>query len=47
VDPPQVAEWAGNGVGVLLRVYAKCIIGRDQLNRRLIEETLHHDDDDL
>jgi integrase len=46
VDPPQVAEWAGNSVGVLLRVYAKCIVGRDKLNRRLIEEALRDDDDD-
>jgi integrase len=47
VDPPQVAEWAGNSVDVLLRVYAKCIVGRDKLNRRLIEEALRDDDHDL
>jgi len=45
VDPPQVAEWAGNSVDVLLRVYAKCIVGRDKLNRRLIEDALRDDDD--
>ena len=27
VAPPQVAEWAGHSVDVLLRVYAKCISG--------------------
>lgn len=27
VPAPQVAEWAGHSVGVLLRVYAKCITG--------------------
>ena len=47
VDPPQVAEWAGNSVDVLLRVYAKCIVGRDKLNRRLIEEVLRDDDHNL
>ncbi len=41
-----MAEWAGNSVDVLLRVYAKCIVGRDKLNRRLIEEALRDDDDD-
>jgi integrase len=40
VDPTQVAEWAGNSVAVLLRVYAKCIAGRDQIARRRIEEAL-------
>ncbi|WP_067489070.1 tyrosine-type recombinase/integrase [Actinomadura hibisca] len=27
VHPPQVAEWAGNSVKVLLAVYAKCLAG--------------------
>ncbi len=44
VDPTQVAEWAGNSVEVLLRVYAKCVTGRDELNRRRIEEALRDDD---
>jgi integrase len=29
VPPTQVAEWAGHSVHVLLRVYAKCIVGQD------------------
>jgi integrase len=45
VDPTQVAEWAGNSVDVLLRVYAKCIHGRDELNRQRIEEALRDDDE--
>ncbi len=45
VDPTQVAEWAGNSVEVLLRVYAKCIHGRDQINRKLIEDALRDDRD--
>jgi integrase len=45
VDPTQVAEWAGNSVDVLLRVYAKCIHGRDQLNRQRIEDALRDDDE--
>jgi integrase len=43
VDPTQVAEWAGNTVEVLMRVYAKCIHGRDELNRRRIEDALRYD----
>lgn len=39
-DPAQVAEWAGHSVGVLLRVYAKCIAGRqDEAKRRVLEAT--------
>jgi integrase len=45
VDPTQVAEWAGHSVAVLLRVYAKCISGREELNRRRIEEALRDDAD--
>ena len=44
VDPTQVAAWAGNSVAVLLRVYAKCIAGRDQIARQRIEEMLGDDD---
>ncbi len=45
VEPTQVAEWAGNSVQVLLRVYAKCIAGRDEINRRRIEEAFRDDSD--
>ncbi|GGO67126.1 hypothetical protein GCM10012289_22810 [Nonomuraea cavernae] len=31
VPAPQVAEWAGQSVDVLLRIYAKCIVGQDQV----------------
>lgn len=37
VHAPQVAEWAGHGVDVLLRIYAKCINGQHEIakhNRR-------------
>ena len=44
VDPTQVAEWAGNSVEVLLRVYAKCIHGREQINRKLIEDALRDEE---
>ena len=40
VAPAQVAEWAGHSVAVLLRVYAKCIDGQDQIAKRRIEEAL-------
>ncbi|WP_219504648.1 tyrosine-type recombinase/integrase [Nonomuraea ceibae] len=40
VPAPQVAEWAGHSVNVLLRVYAKCIVGQDDFARKLISEAL-------
>ena len=39
-DPAQVADWAGHSVDVLLRVYAKCIAGKqDAAKRRILEAT--------
>jgi integrase len=38
VPAPQVAEWAGHSVDVLLRVYAKCISGQQAEAKRRIEE---------
>lgn len=35
-DPAQVAEWAGHTVDVLLRVYARCIAGRQEAAKRRI-----------
>ena len=40
VDPALVAEWAGHSVHVLLRVYAKCVSGRDALARDLVTRHL-------
>jgi integrase len=40
VTPAQVAEWAGHSVAVLLRIYARCIDGQDQLNKRRIQDIL-------
>ncbi|MFF4623861.1 tyrosine-type recombinase/integrase [Nonomuraea jabiensis] len=40
VNPPQVAEWAGHSVEVLLRVYAKCISGGQVEAMRRIEAAL-------
>jgi integrase len=37
VPAPQVAEWAGHSVDVLLRVYAKCISGQQEDAKRRIE----------
>jgi integrase len=34
VAPPQVAEWAGHSVDVLLQVYAKCIDGQQAEAKR-------------
>ncbi len=38
VAAAQVAEWAGNSVPVLLRVYAKCLTDSEQTALRRIEE---------
>ncbi len=40
VAPAQVAEWAGHSVEVLLRVYAKCLDGQQELARRRITAAL-------
>jgi integrase len=45
VPPAQVAEWAGHSVAVLLRVYAKCIDGQDQIAKRRIEDALRESED--
>jgi integrase len=46
VPPAQVAEWAGHSVAVLLKVYAKCIAGQDELAKRRIEEALRDSEED-
>jgi len=43
VYPTQVAEWAGHSVDVLLRIYARCVVGQDELARRRISEALRKD----
>jgi integrase len=43
VYPTQVAEWAGHSVDVLLRIYAKCVAGQDELAKRRIDDALRHD----
>jgi integrase len=43
VHPTQVAEWAGHSVDVLLRIYAKCVVGQDELAKRRISEALRED----
>jgi integrase len=40
VPAPDVAERAGHGVDVLLRVYAKCIDGQQEIANRRIENAL-------
>lgn len=40
VPATQVAEWAGHSVHVLLRVYAKCVLGQDEAARRRVEAAL-------
>jgi integrase len=40
VAAPQVAEWAGHSVEMLLSTYAKCIDGQEDLARKRIQEAL-------
>lgn len=40
VPAPQVVEWAGHGVEVLLRIYSKCIVGQDETAKRRIVSAL-------
>ena len=40
VSAPQVAEWAGHSVDVLLSVYAKCIDGEEERDLRRVDEAL-------
>ncbi|MGN9845062.1 tyrosine-type recombinase/integrase [Nonomuraea sp. H19] len=40
VPATQVAEWAGHSVDVLLRIYAKCIVGQDETAKRRIADAL-------
>ena len=40
VPPTQVAEWAGHSVHVLLRVYARCVYGQEEIARQRIDEAL-------
>ncbi|MBN9112896.1 MAG: tyrosine-type recombinase/integrase [Pseudonocardia sp.] len=40
VPSTQVAEWAGHSVAVLHHIYAKCIVGQDELSRRRIAAAL-------
>jgi integrase len=46
VPAPQVADWAGHSVDVLLRVYAKCISGQQYEAKLRIEEATRPRDDD-
>jgi hypothetical protein len=40
VAPPQVADWAGHSVHVLLRVYARCISGQQaEAKQRILDLT--------
>jgi hypothetical protein len=47
VPVPQVAEWAGHSVDVLLRVYAKCISDQQPEAKRRIEEATRTRDDSM
>ncbi|MFD8527218.1 tyrosine-type recombinase/integrase [Streptosporangium canum] len=40
VPPTQVAAWAGHSVDVLLKIYAKCIVGQDETAKRRITDAL-------
>ena len=43
VPPTQVAEWAGNSTDILLRVYATCITGQQDIYKQRIQNADNHD----
>ena len=45
VSPTEIATRAGHSVEVLLRVYAKCVVGQDKIANRRIEQILAQDPD--
>ncbi|WP_246268837.1 tyrosine-type recombinase/integrase [Nonomuraea typhae] len=46
VPATQVAEWAGHSVDVLLKIYAKCIVGQEEAAKRRIAQALSEEDAD-
>jgi len=40
VSAGRRAQWAWHGVDVLLRIYAKCVVGHGDLAKRRISEVL-------
>jgi integrase len=46
VSPPQVAEWAGHSLDVLLKIYAKCLDGQESTALNRISEALGSSDQD-
>ena len=44
IPATQVAEWAGNSVEVLMRVYARCMTGLEDLWIARMDEALHLED---
>ena len=41
VPPTEVAAWAGHSVDVLMRVYAKCMTGLEDVRISRMDDTLH------
>jgi hypothetical protein len=46
VPGPQVAEWAGHGLDVLYRIYAKCLAGQEDSIRQRIDNMLINANED-
>lgn len=44
-SPTQVAAWAGHGVDVLLKIYARCVEGQDEVAKRRIAAALAYEDE--
>ena len=42
VPPTDVAEWAGQSVEILFRIYAKCLDRGVQRNRQRVQQALGH-----
>jgi len=44
-SPTQAAAWAGHGVDVLLKIYARCVEGQDEVAKRRIAAALAYEDE--
>jgi integrase len=44
VPPPDIAAWAGHSVQVLIRAYAKCMTGMDDVWITRMDQSLHLED---
>jgi hypothetical protein len=45
VPPAEIAVWAGHSVEMLMRTYARCVTGMEDVWITRIDKTLHPEED--